>query len=59
MIPSNPLSGFGQIEGVDLVNQCWEPFQADPYGNCPTVTCDPDCGSNGIATLYTRYYRRI
>ena len=45
----NPLSGFGQIEGVDLVNQCWEPFQADPYGNCPTVTCDPDCGSNGIA----------
>jgi len=46
---NNPLSGFGQIEGVDLVNQCWEPFQADPYGNCATVTCDPDCGSNGIA----------
>ena len=45
----NPLSGFGQIEGVDLLNQCWEPFQADPYGNCPTVSCDPDCGSNGIA----------
>ncbi len=46
---NNPLSGFGQIEGVDLLNQCWEPFQADPYGNCPIVTCDPDCGSNGVA----------
>ena len=44
----NPLSGFGQEVG-DLVNECWEPFQADPYGNCPPVTCDPDCGSNGIA----------
>ena len=44
----NPLSGFGQEAG-DLPNQCWEPLQANPFSPCPTVSCDPDCGSNGIA----------
>ena len=44
----NPLSGFGQEVG-DLVNECWVPFQPNSHDPCPTVSCDPDCGSNGIA----------
>jgi hypothetical protein len=48
----NVLNGFDQQEGEEET-ECWEPF-GDPYGwqpstACDPLSCDPDCGSNGIA----------
>jgi len=48
----NVLNGFGQQEGEEET-ECWEPF-GEPYGwqpftACDPLSCDPDCGSNGIA----------
>ena len=42
----NPLGDFGQESG-DEDNKCWEPWQ--PQDSCELLTCDPDCGSNGVA----------
>jgi len=64
----NPLGGFGQESGDDD-QKCWTPFQpaesnqlAGGEDYCELVSCNPDCGSNGIAPCiknntdeYTQY----
>ena len=68
----NPLNGFGQTDD-DGDQDCWRPFQPEVSNQlaggedyCKLVSCNPDCGSNGVAPCiknntdeYTQYSKII